>query len=126
MRRREWKKGEGERNALDEFSINTPRYTVTNCLGSEKKAASANVKTPMPHVENTAVVTTPSHHMPSNISQHSPPTHTKRERKEEGREREDERGEEGGYAQCPGIALNRAINAILNPPSLTTCARHPY
>lgn len=28
--------------------------------------------------------------------------------------------------KCPGIALSRAIRAILKPPSLTTFARHPY
>lgn len=28
-----------------------------NCFGNERKAAAQNVKTPMPHVENTAVVT---------------------------------------------------------------------
>lgn len=34
---------------------------MTNCLGSEKNAARANVKTPIPQVENTAVVTTFMH-----------------------------------------------------------------
>lgn len=55
--------------------------------------------TPMPHVENTAVVT----------ARASAAAHTKR-----------------ASSQWPGMALRRAISAILNPPSRTTCARHAY
>jgi hypothetical protein len=32
-------------------------YTVTNCFGEDKIAAMANVKTCIPHVAKTAVVT---------------------------------------------------------------------
>lgn len=35
----------------------TPRYTVMNCLGMERIAAIENTIIPIPHVENTAVVT---------------------------------------------------------------------
>lgn len=35
----------------------TPRYTVINCLGSERNAARQNTKMFMPQVANTAVVT---------------------------------------------------------------------
>lgn len=54
---------------------------------------------PIPHVLNTAVVTTNGEATP-----------------------------EEGYknAQCPGIALKRAIKATVKPPSRTTLARQPY
>ena len=38
-------------------SMITPIYTVTNCLGRDRKAARAKTKIPIPHAENTAVVT---------------------------------------------------------------------
>ena len=42
---------------LLEFRMMTPKYTVISCLGSERKAARLNTRIPIPHVENTAVVT---------------------------------------------------------------------
>ena len=42
---------------LFEFRMTTPRYTVMSCFGSERRAARLNTMMPMPHVENTAVVT---------------------------------------------------------------------
>jgi hypothetical protein len=66
----------------------------------ESVAASENTKIPMPHVEKMAVVT--------------------------GCRVRDERAEHFRDSQCPGIALRRAIRAILKPPSRTTLAKHAY
>lgn len=35
----------------------TPKYTVINCFGRERMAAMEKTMTPIPHVENIAVVT---------------------------------------------------------------------
>jgi hypothetical protein len=78
-------------------------YTVANCLGKDKNAAMANIHTLMPHVANTAVVTE-KQPFSSRVSS-------------ERRKRD---------AQWPGMALKRAIKAILKPPSRTTRARQPY
>ena len=69
-----------------------------NCFGSERIAAMENVITPIPHVENTAVVSS-EYAIYWSFVQH---------------------------LQCPGIAHRRAFKAILKSPSRTTRAKHPY
>lgn len=51
----------GDDLPLSSSSRITPRYTVTSCFGVDRMAAMANVQKLMPHVENTAVVTTKIH-----------------------------------------------------------------
>lgn len=65
-----------------------------------------NVNIPIPQVENTAVVTVKD--AVNIISKKFRTWDCK------------------ACVQCPGIALKRAMSAILNPPSRTTLARHAY
>lgn len=85
---------------VDESRI-TPKYTVINCFGRERIAAMEKTMMPIPHVENIAVVTM------KNINKEIIEADNR-------------------YSQWPGIALRRAMSAILNPPSRITRARQAY
>ena len=72
-----------------------------NCFGSDRNTAMENVITPIPHVENTAVVSI------------SPSEYTIY-------------GSFVRHLQCPGIAHRRAFKAIRKLPSRTMQVKHPY
>lgn len=61
-------------------------------------ADAPNIHTLIPHVENTAVKTSPP-------ERHLPPISPVE-----------------SYSRCPGMAVNRMMVGIFSPPSRTTCA----